>query len=96
MHWKTALCLVALSAAPSLAQGVGARCQVLDPTATPLNIRAEPNGRIIGQIDNLERVVIRVLTRDAKGRPWAYVSLEGSSEPLGWLFHHYLVCSRTP
>lgn len=95
MRISTALLILALGATPSLAQGVGARCTVLDPTATPLNIRTTPNGQIVGQIDNMVNVVIRVIKRDERGRIWALVSLEDEQTPLGWVFHDYLICSLT-
>ena len=50
-------------------------CKVTDPTETPLNIRDEPNGKIINKLRNDREVYITETTYDNKDRPWVY--LEG-------------------
>lgn len=78
-----------LMAGPALAQ---ARCKVMDPTGTPLNIRAAPNGEIIGQATNGAMVSIIGNARDNRGRPWVYVAHRASGEPLGWVFREFIAC----
>ena len=83
-----ALALIAgMSAA--LAQS---RCRVMDPTGTPLNIRAAPNGEIVGKAENGALVTIIDTTRDSRGRPWAYVAHMASGQPLGWVFREFVAC----
>ncbi len=62
-----------------------ARCVVTDPTGTPLNIRATPNGKIIGTLRNGASVTIRDTAYDSRGRPWVYI---GS----GWVFREFVTC----
>ena len=38
-----------LVAATAAHAATGNRCKVTDPTGTPLNVRSEPNGKIIGK-----------------------------------------------
>ncbi|MFI5014088.1 MAG: SH3 domain-containing protein [Hyphomicrobiales bacterium] len=68
------------------------RCRVLDPTGTPLNVRAAPNGAIIGTLTN--GMLVSVLDRsvDASGRPWVYVASRDSGAPLGWVFREFIAC----
>ena len=68
-------------------------CLVADPTGTPLNVRADPNGKIIGTLTNGSTVK---LTRSASsyGKEWAYVSRSDSNAPLGWVFRNYLNCDH--
>lgn len=71
-------------------------CEVTDPTGTPLNIRATPNGRIVGTAMNGTEVEIENLAHDGKGRPWALISLSstGKKRVLGWVIREFISCYR--
>ncbi len=69
-----------------------AECTVADPTPTPLNARAAPNGRIIATLDNGQQVTIIDFAEDERGRPWVYVSDPETSQPIGWVFRSDIVC----
>ncbi len=62
-----------------------AKCVVTDPTGTPLNIRATPNGKIIGTLRNGASVAILDTAYDSRGRPWAYIG-------TGWVFREFVTC----
>jgi hypothetical protein len=47
----------------------GDRCKVTDPTGTPLNVRSEPNGKIVGTLANGTLVSITEYKDDANGSP---------------------------
>jgi hypothetical protein len=48
------------------ANAAGHVCLVADPSGTPLNIRNQPNGTILGALHNDAEVVVVDLTRDRK------------------------------
>jgi hypothetical protein len=79
-------------AAPAAAQYGGGRCVVTDPTGTPLNIRAVPQGRIIGSIRNGTHVRMVNISYDGQGRPWAYILRWDTGRPLGWVFRAFITC----
>jgi hypothetical protein len=62
-----------------------ARCVVTDPTSTPLNIRASPNGQIVGNLRNGDTVVIQAVVFRGQGRPWANIG-------GGWVFREFISC----
>ncbi len=68
-------------------------CTVTDPTGTPLNVRAYPNGPILGALHNGTTVQMLRTTVDSSGRPWAYVAPQGPGRN-GWVFGAYLTCGR--
>jgi hypothetical protein len=66
-------------------------CTVADPTDTPLNVRSQPNGKILGALSNHTRVVVTVKTNDRK---WAWIiPLDVDTGKTGWVFYDYLDCS---
>jgi hypothetical protein len=69
-------------------------CHVADPTGTPLNIRMEPNGRIVAKARNGE--LIQVFggeeKSDRNGKLWYYVALNTSSAPDGYALAAYIRC----
>lgn len=69
-------------------------CQVTDPTGTPLNVRAQPNGQIINALRNGREVYIDDIAYDEKGRPWARVSgfYKGEYRHWGWVFREFITC----
>ena len=81
-------------AAPAAAQSARV-CVVSDPTGTLLNVRDEPNGRVVGEIHN--GVWVKATDRTiSRGKPWIFIhdsDVNGTlGEPLGWVFAAYLTC----
>ena len=71
------------------------RCRVMDPTGTDLNVRATPNGRIVGKIVNGSMVSLVDTAGDDRGRPWARVIVEdgtGRARAPGWVFREFVAC----
>ena len=68
------------------------RCRVMDPTGTPLNLRAAPNGPIVGTLDNGKLVTILAGTVGPNGKPWVHIASFDSGEPLGWVFREFIAC----
>jgi hypothetical protein len=69
------------------------RCTVADPTGTPLNIRMEPNGEIVGSVRNGE--VVRVYeTVPHNGKLWAKAWRDPTDNAVGWVFDAYLQCEE--
>jgi hypothetical protein len=68
------------------------RCRVMDPTGTPLNLRAAPNGPIVGTLEN--GVLVTILGRmvGPNGKPWVHVASFETGEPLGWVFREFIAC----
>ena len=81
--------VLALTAGEAAAQ---ARCRVMDPTGTPLNVRTGPNGRVVGEIDNGALVTIYDRTTDARGRPWVYVGRYSDGRAMGWVYREFIAC----
>jgi len=67
------------------------RCSVTDPTGTPLNIRAAPQGQVIATIENGILVSIIESSTDAKGKSWAHVA-DKNRRPLGWVYREFVTC----
>ena len=92
---RTALPHLALAAA-ALVLGVGPtladqRCTVTDPTGTPLNVRSEPNGAILGALHNGAVVSCMETVADRNGRSWSFiVPLDGGK--AGWVFREFVSC----
>lgn len=86
-----ALFMAATVSGPANAQIPRGTCMVADPTGTPLNVRRFPNGPIVGRVRNGQIVVVRGITRDDRGRPWALLfSSDGAS--IGYVFREYISC----
>ncbi|MGL5737113.1 MAG: SH3 domain-containing protein [Beijerinckiaceae bacterium] len=87
-----AILLALAAASPAAAQ---TRCRVMDPTGTDLNVRATPNGRIVGKIVNGTPVALAGTAFDDQGRPWARVIAEdtaGRARAPGWVFREFVAC----
>jgi hypothetical protein len=87
-----------LDSAPLLAQGEDRdisekTCRVTDPTGTPLNIRARPNGKIISKVRN-GMVVNPQLVASDRGKPWALVTVKQRSHDRiqGWVIREFISC----
>lgn len=63
-----------------------------DPTGTPLNVRASPNGRIIGTLANGTYVAILENRNAANGKPWVRVETYDTKKPIGWVFREFVSC----
>ena len=88
-----ALCISALglSTLPAKAETI---CKVTDPTGTPLNVRATPNGKIINRLKNLRKVYIEQIAYDSQGRQWAKISgsYNGKYRLWGWVIREFVSC----
>ena len=70
-------------------------CVVTDPTGTPLNVRATPNGKIVRTLKNGARVYFLDVAADEKGRPWAKIGVLKNSTTitiLGWVIREFVSC----
>jgi len=67
-------------------------CTVADPTGTPLNIRADPQGNILSTVSNGVRVRIVEARNDYKGSSWSLIS-DRNGNRLGWVITRFLNCS---
>jgi hypothetical protein len=69
-------------------------CKVTDPTGTPLNVRTQPNGRVINTLKNGREVNIEAITNDSKGRPWAKIGgyYKGEYRIWGWVLREFISC----
>ena len=75
------------------ADEMGEICTVTDPTGTPLNIREEPNGKILGTWDNGVRVR-PYEEKMLKGKKWFAVERFADDNKAGWVFDAYLKCEE--
>jgi hypothetical protein len=69
------------------------RCTVNDPTGTPLNVRATPNGKIVGTLTN-GTVLTVTDSFPSNGKTWAYVTTYDDHRPVGWVFRDFLDCNQ--
>ena len=72
---------------------LGKICTVEDPTGTPLNIREQPKGNIIGTWAN----GVRVRPYEEKmlnGKKWVSVERLAEDNKAGWVFDPYLACEE--
>ena len=67
-------------------------CKVTTPTGTPLNARATPNGKVIGQVKNGTTVYVSEYDYDDKGRPWVLVFHARTDRYIGWVFREFISC----
>jgi hypothetical protein len=81
-------CCLTFATHSAVAQAV---CVVADPTGTPLNVRASPNGSILGALYNGTRVSVLNVVVDRGGETWAYIAPLGPGR-RGYVFRNYLVC----
>lgn len=69
-------------------------CKVTDPTNTPLNIRDQPNGKVINKLRNEREVYIIETSYDDKHRPWVYLGgyYKGEYRQWGWAIREFVSC----
>ena len=68
------------------------RCRVTDPTGSPLNVRAAPNGSVDGTVRNGEMVRIIMTDHDDRGRTWAFIERLRDKQTLGWVYREFISC----
>lgn len=81
-----------LLASATTAEAQSRRCRVMDPTGTPLNIRATPGGEVVGQLPNGMLVNRAETTRDARGRTWIFLHDRTNGDPIGWVYREFVSC----
>jgi hypothetical protein len=88
------LFLVGVLAFAGVHEARAQRCKITDPTGTPLNVRASPNGRILRKIPNGTVVFIEDTSTDAKNRAWARISIpvRNGRRSVGWVFREFISC----
>jgi hypothetical protein len=91
MHFVIINFFLALTVVPVLA-APATHCRVADPTGTPLNVRAVPNGTVVGTLNN-DTVVTVLSQTTAEGKAWAYIGTGKEELPAGWVFKGYLTCA---
>jgi hypothetical protein len=67
-------------------------CVVADPTGTPLNVRAAPQGRVEHTLPDGVQVWRVNAAPDAREQEWAQVALSDVGGPVGWVFAAHLDC----
>jgi Bacterial SH3 domain len=92
--FATVAVLMTAAIGGAFAQQPPTRCVVNDPTTTPLNLRASPNGAIVGQLANGQTVRILEQTVDARGRSWARITVTVgmAAGREGWVFREFIAC----
>jgi uncharacterized protein YraI len=88
---KIALLIAGALICASASTASARQCMVSDPTGTPLNMRATPNGERVGVIRNGSFVTLIRQERDSRGRIWAEVSVDGLNYTV-WLFREFVSC----
>lgn len=69
-------------------------CLVADPTGTPLNLREDANGPILGSFRNGSKVSVYE-RKDVNGKGWARVAkVPEDGRPIGWVFDAYMQCEE--
>ncbi len=78
-------------ALPAKAESV---CKIADPTGTPLNVRDQPNGRVINSLRNGREVYIEDTVVDDQGRSWVKIGgyYNNTYRLWGWVFRDFLSC----
>jgi hypothetical protein len=71
-----------------------AKCRVMDPTGTPLNVRTSPHGQIIGNLPNDMIVTVTDRAVDRTGKPWVYISKTFDGKPIGWVYREFISCAE--
>jgi Bacterial SH3 domain len=67
-------------------------CVVSDPSGTPLNLRAAPQGAVVSTLANGRSVQITDTKSDRKGQLWVQVASNESGERLGWVIQNSIIC----
>jgi hypothetical protein len=81
--------LICAGSIESFAQGP---CEIMDPTGTPLNVRASPNGHIVGTLQNGVQVSVVDRAVGRKKQTWVYVRHSENQSPIGWVYREFIAC----
>jgi Bacterial SH3 domain len=81
--------LICAGSIESFAQGP---FEIMDPTGTPLNVRASPNGHIVGTLRNGVQVSVLDRAVDRKKQAWVYVGYSEDQSPIGWVYREFIAC----
>ena len=81
--------LICAGSIEPFAQGL---CEIMDPTGTPLNVRASPNGHIVGTLQNGVQVSVLDRVVDRKKQAWVYVGHSEDQSPIGWVYREFIAC----
>ena len=89
---KTAIALGAgfllLAAHPAFAED----CHVDDPTGSALNLRAAPNGKVIGKLRNFDPITIIEYSVDERDNTWARIETRDKARRKGYIFRQFVLC----
>ena len=93
---KHLFCILFLIGAFAFAGAVSAKAECWVSTdGGNLNVRARPNGRIIGKIANGTRVHVTETINDRNGDPWSFVRTSTRRTgyvTYGWSASEYISC----
>lgn len=92
MFQRSAIVTVMLIGMIGAASAQSERCRVSDPTGTPLNIRATPNGPVTGALPNGVIVNRAEQVQDGRGRAWVFIHNRQTGAPIGWVFREFVSC----
>jgi uncharacterized protein YraI len=73
IEYSMKFALLALCVTFATTNASALECTVDDPTGTPLNVRSQPNGPIVGALHNGAAVLVSDLILDGSGRRWAKI-----------------------
>ncbi len=71
---------------------VRARCIVIDDSGTPLNVRATPNGRILGGLLYGHSVEVVEVSLSRNGRYWSRINVNNPIYRSGWVLSALIDC----
>jgi len=88
--------LTAMVALASTVAHAGDACRVNDPTGTLLNLRASPNGHIVGTLSNGDHLSLLDRASDRRAKTWLHVGVYEYSKPIGSVFLEFLAYGIDP
>ena len=88
---KTAMLVIAAALFGAVQAQAANECVIDDPTGTPLNVRNQPNGKILGALNNGVAVFASAMTKDGK---WVYIRpTPPAPGKSGWVYFDHLDCN---
>lgn len=86
--------LILIGVLASTAASAKQRCEVIDSTGTPLNVRNTPDGSVVNTLERGRVIDSLEVRTDSQGRPWARVGnfVQGRYQVLGWVFKEFISC----
>ncbi len=67
-------------------------CAVTDPTGTPLKVRTEPYGKVVGKLKNGTKVTVLDYAEDKNGKSWVFVANAKTGLAIGWIYREFISC----